>query len=102
MIVAIAFDDYRHLVAIISGAGAASKAESRRHLSPRALARRLAAHANSSRREHLLIRLKAHGKPEIEPNGVGDNLRGKTATGLEGITNSRHAPPFSAFPLRVR
>ena len=59
----------------------------------------LVAHGNATLCDHLLDHAKAQGKPEIEPNGVADDLRRKAVAAIEGITSTRHAlvlpPPNS-------
>ena len=68
----------------------------------RPLAHGLVSHTNPSCREHLLDHAKAQGKPEVEPNGMADDLGRKAIAVIEGITRGRHSPRLPRYPPQIR
>ena len=59
------------------------------------LAHRLAWHANSARSQPFLDHPQAQGKPEIQPDGMADNLRRKAMAAIDTVTRAGHRPPLT-------
>src|SRR4051794_31301450 len=64
----------------------------------------LMAHVDATRRQHLFDHAQAQREPEVQPNGVADDLAWKAVAGVGGLGCGCHAGPLPVptFPAKPR